>query len=64
MKVFSDSFQVVPQPLQTVLYLTLEEEISALAGVTQWTESWPVNQRIAGSIPSQGTCLGFRPGPQ
>ena len=36
----------------------------ALAGVAQWTEHWPVNQRVAGSIPSQGTCLGFRPGPQ
>ena len=30
----------------------------ALAGVTQWTEHWPVNQRVAGWIPSQGTCLG------
>ena len=30
----------------------------ALAGVAQWTEHWPANQRVAGSIPSQGTCLG------
>ena len=29
----------------------------ALAGVAQWTECWPVNQRVTGSIPSQGTCL-------
>ena len=36
----------------------------ALAGVTQWTERRPANQRCAGSIPSQGTCLGCRPGPQ
>ena len=27
-------------------------------------KSWPVNQEIAGFIPSQGTCLGCRPGPQ
>ena len=31
----------------------------ALADVAQWIERWPANQRVAGSIPSQGTCLGF-----
>ena len=31
---------------------------SGLAGVAQWIEHWPVNQRVACSIPSQGTCLG------
>ena len=31
---------------------------SALAGVAQWIERWPVNQNITGSIPGQGTCLG------
>ena len=36
---------------------------SALAGVAQWTERWPVNQRVTGLIPSQGTCLGCRPCP-
>ena len=36
----------------------------ALAGVAQWTDGWPVNQRVAGLIPSQGTCLGYGPGPQ
>ena len=36
----------------------------ALAGVAQWIEFQPVNQRVAGSIPSQGTRLGCRPGPQ
>ena len=34
----------------------------ALAGVAQWIEGQPANQRVAGSIPSQGTCLGCRPG--
>ena len=29
----------------------------ALAGVAQWIECQPVNQRVAGLIPSQGTCL-------
>ena len=35
-----------------------------LAGVTQWTECWPANQSVAGSSPSQGTCLGCLPGSQ
>ena len=26
---------------------------AALAGMAQWTECWPVNQRVTGSIPSQ-----------
>ena len=37
---------------------------TALTGVAQWIECWPVNQRVAVSIPSQGTCLGCGPGPQ
>ena len=36
----------------------------ALAGEAQWIEHQPVNQRVASSIPSQGICLGCRPGPQ
>ena len=36
----------------------------ALAGVAQWIECQPVNQRASSSIPSQGTCLGCGPGPQ
>ena len=36
----------------------------ALAHVAQWIERWPANQRVAGSIPNQGICLGCRPGPQ
>ena len=35
-----------------------------LAGVAQWIECHPENQRVAGLIPSQGTYLGFGPGPQ
>ena len=37
---------------------------SALAGVPQWIEGWPVNRRVVSLIPSQGTCLGCGPGPQ
>ena len=35
----------------------------ALAGVAQWIECRPANQRVTGSIPIQGTCLGCRLGP-
>ena len=43
---------------------TLKHSLVALAGVTQWTECRPANQRVAGPIPSQGTGLGCGPGPQ
>ena len=36
----------------------------ALAGVAQWIECPPANQRVTGLIPSQGTCLGCQTGPQ
>ena len=35
----------------------------ALAGVAQWIECQPVTQRVTSSIPSEGTTLGFGPGP-
>ena len=37
---------------------------SVLAGVAQWIELQPVNQKVTGSIPTQGTCFGCPPGPQ
>ena len=37
---------------------------SALAAVAQCIECRPANQRVAGSIPSQDTSLGCRPGPK
>ena len=36
----------------------------ALAGVAQWIELQPANQRVASLIPSQGTCLGCGPDAQ
>ena len=44
--------------------LSFRMEVHALAGVAQWIECQPVNQRVTSSIPSQGTCLGCGPGPQ
>ena len=43
-------------------YFTKKETI-ALTGVAQWIEHGSMNQRIAGSIPSQGTSLDCRFGP-
>ena len=39
-------------------------DYGALAAVAQWIECWPMNQKVVGLIPSQGTCLGCGPGPQ
>ena len=39
---------------RTDVYATIQ----TLAGVAQWTEPQPANQRVTGSIPSQGTGLG------
>ena len=44
--------------------LTQIKILVAPAGGAQWIERGPVNQGVTGLIPSQGTCLGCRPGPQ
>ena len=44
--------------------MSVSEKCWALDGVAQWVEHWPANQKVAGLIPGQGTCLGCRPGPQ
>ena len=42
-----------------------EKGAQALAGVAQWIERQiGTNKSVTSSIPSQGTCLGCRPGPQ
>ena len=46
--------------MRPVLYKdTTRKKITALAGVAQWIECWPANQKVTSSIPSQGTCLGL-----
>ena len=53
---------------QTLEIPHLKEEIKsielALAGVAQWIELQPANQRVTGLIPSQSTSLSCGPGPQ
>ena len=34
---------------------------TALAGVAQWIECWPENQRVSGSISSLGHMPGLKP---
>ena len=47
------------------MHRTVIEKLNvALADVAQWVERRPANQSVTGSIPSQGTCRGCRPGPQ
>ena len=45
-----------------MLAIFFKKAISALAGVPEWIECQPVNQRVTSSIPSQDTCLGCSPG--
>ena len=40
--------------------LKIKIDMYTLAGVAQWIERWPANQKVAGSIPSQGICLDPR----
>ena len=35
---------------------------SALAGVAQWLECWPANEKVSCLIPGQSTRLGCKPG--
>ena len=48
------------------IYLNINMYIKewALAGVAQWTGCRPGNRKVTCSIPGQGTCLGWGPGPQ
>ena len=47
-----------------IVGVSAERNVLTLAGVAQWTDHRPVNQRVASLIPGEGTCLGCRPGPQ
>ena len=48
------------------LYLKdpIKKFLGVLAGMAQWIECRPMNQRVTGSIPSQGKCLSRGPGTQ
>ena len=46
--------------MAVVVLLSFKKRVYSLAGVAQWIEHWPENQRVAGSIPS----LGHMPGLQ
>ena len=49
-------------PFSSCRFGYLKKIERAVAGVAQWIEFQPVNQKVASSIPSQGSCLGCGPG--
>ena len=51
-------------PSHHILVKYLKIIYSTLGGVAQWIERWCVTRKVGSLIPSQGTCLGCRPGPQ
>ena len=58
-------FRAGCHPLYIPITLKLDKmESLALSGMAQWIEYQLENQKVIGSIPSHGTCLGCRPGPQ
>ena len=59
----SQLLEILNEGMIRCLGFALEYSRSALAGVAQWIECRPANQRVASSIPSQRTCLGCGPGP-
>ena len=56
--------RIIAQCLEMFYNILMKFIFLALAGVAQWIQCWPVNQRVAGLIPSQGKCLVCGPGPQ
>ena len=42
----------------------VKKKREALPGVVQWIGCRPMDQKVIGLIPSQGTCLGCGPGTQ
>ena len=47
--------------MKIVLTLQIPSQgLGALAGVAQWTEQQPLNQRVTGSIPSLGHMSGLQ----
>ena len=59
----SQLLEILNEGMIRCLGFALEYSRSALAGVAQWIECRPANQRVASSIPRQRTCLGCGPGP-
>ena len=56
--------RIIAQCLEMYYNILMKFIFLALAGVAQWIQCWPVNQRVAGLIPSQDKCLVCGPGPQ
>ena len=60
---FAESWIATRERMKLDDYVTPYKKVTqAPAGVAQWIECQPANQRVTGSIPSQGTCLSCGPG--
>ena len=40
---------------------SIKYQLLAQTGMAQWVEHHPTKRQVAGSIPSQGMCLGYSP---
>ena len=58
------SLEAIKEIAKRIPFNYIKTKTFALADVAQWIEYWPANQRVTSLIPSQGTCLGYGPGPQ
>ena len=57
------AFEKNLQDLPAYLHWDFRRITQALNGAAQWVGHCPANQKVTGSIPGQGTCLGCGPGP-
>ena len=68
-----ETSRLLDKEFKTVVVRMLSELIEDLNSIKKGMEpgllwlsglsTWPANQRVTSSIPSQGTCWGCRPGP-
>ena len=47
--------------VSALFYFFFKKSEASLTGVAQWVGCRPTNQKVAGSIPGQGTCLVYSP---
>ena len=47
--------------VSALFYFFFKKSEASLTAVAQWVGCRPANQKVAGSIPGQGTCLVYSP---
>ena len=51
---FNINVKCLPNKVVRIRIKDINNAVIALAGMAQWTECLPANQKVAGSIPNQG----------